>query len=374
MGPPLDGERPPDHPRAGGRARRRRLLRFAVLGLALLVVVTGVGATALYAKLDRNIAHIDIDGALGPDRPEDAPHDSLDILVLGSDSRAGVNGAYGGEDAQEGARADTAMIVHVHEGHDAATVVSIPRDTMVERPACERDDGSKTPARERSMFNEAYTVGGPVCSVKTVEEMTGLRMDHFIEIDFRGFADMIDTLGGVEITTTRSIDDEDSHLDLPAGTHTLDGEQSLALVRTRKAVGDGSDLSRIELQQQFVRALADQVSGVGLMTNPKRLWDLADVATSAVTTDSSLGSVRDLAGLGRSMRDIGPDDLRMVTLPVERDPEDPNRVAPVDDRSRQVWNALREDRRVPRSATDDRTGENGGGTPVAIPGRAPHGE
>ncbi|RKN09388.1 LCP family protein [Streptomyces radicis] len=374
MGPPSDGERPAGHPRAGGRARRRRLLRFAVLGLVLLVVVTGVGATALYVKLERNISQIDIDGALGPDRPEDAPHDSLDILVLGSDSRAGANGAYGGEDAQEGARADTAMIVHVNEGHDAATVVSIPRDTMVERPACERADGSKAPARERSMFNEAYTVGGPVCSVKTVEEMTGLRMDHFIEIDFHGFADMIDTLGGVEVTTTQAIDDKDSHLDLPAGTHTLDGEQSLALVRTRKAVGDGSDLSRIELQQQFVRALADQVSGMGLMTNPKRLWDLADVATSAVTTDSSLGSVRDLAGLGRGMRDIGPDDLQMVTLPVTRDAADPNRVAPVEDRSRQVWHALREDRPVPRSATVDSRGEDGGGTPVAIPGRAPREE
>ncbi|WP_049580965.1 LCP family protein [Streptomyces sp. SBT349] len=366
MGPQTDGEQRAGRPRRPGGARGHRLLRFTVLGLCLLVLLAGAGLTALYFKLDQNISQIDIDGALGTGRPEDAPHDSLDILVLGSDSRAGANRAYGGAN-EPGARADTAMIVHINEGQDAATIVSIPRDTLVERPACEREDGSEAPARERSMFNEAYTVGGPVCSVKTVENLTGLRMDHFVEIDFKGFAELIDTLGGVEITTTQSIDDEDSHLTLPAGTHTLDGQQSLALVRTRKAVGDGSDLSRIELQQQFVRELADQVSGVDLMTNPKRLYDLADVATSAVTTDSSLGSVRELAGLGRTLQGIGPDHLQMVTLPVTYDPADRNRVTPLKRQSQQVWEALRQDRPVPRSATEDSAGEGGGGEPLVAP-------
>jgi LCP family protein required for cell wall assembly len=341
------------------------LLRGTVVALALVVLLAGAGLTALYLKLNGNIAHIDIDAALGGDRPEDSPGDSLDILVLGSDSRAGANGAYGGPDAQEGARADTAMVVHINEAHDAATVVSIPRDTLVPRPECERGDGSTAGARQRAMFNEAYTVGGPVCAVKTVESLTGLRMDHYLEIDFKGFAQLVDTLGGVEITTTEDIDDRDSHLRLPAGTHTLDGAQSLALVRTRKAVGDGSDLNRIELQQSFLRALAEQVSGVGLMTDPKRLYDLADAATSSVTTDSALGSVSDLAGLARTMEDIGSDDLQLITLPVAYDPADPNRVAPVERQSRTVWRALRDDEPVPRSAVRRAAGPGDGAGPAA---------
>ncbi|WP_059012064.1 LCP family protein [Streptomyces specialis] len=360
MGPLPDGERAA-RPRRSGRAR---LLRTAVIALIAVVVLTGAGAGALYLKLDGNITHIDIDAALGRDRPADTPGDSLDILVLGSDSRSGGNGDYGGPDAEEGARADTAMVVHVNEAHDAATVVSIPRDTLVPRPACERADGSTAPAERRAMFNESYTVGGPVCAVKTVEKLTGLRMDHYVEVDFQGFAELIDTLGGVEITTTEPIEDEDSHLSLPAGTHTLDGEQSLALVRTRKAIGDGSDLSRIEVQQAFVKALAAQVGSLGLTTNPKRLYDLADAATSALTTDSDLASVSELTGLARSLGGLGPGDLDMITLPVARDGADPNRVAPRERESRQLWTALRNDEPVPDSAVPG-AGDKDGGTLVA---------
>ncbi|ONK11184.1 LCP family protein [Streptomyces sp. MP131-18] len=358
----------PRRPRSARRGPgRRRLLRAVVIGLAAVVLLTGAGLTALYVKLDGNLSQVDIDSALGPDRPRDTPGGSMDILVLGSDSRAGTNGDFGGPDAQDGARSDTAMIVHVNEAHDAATVVSIPRDTLVDRPRCERGDGSTEPAADRSMFNEAYTVGGPACTVKTVESLTGLRMDHYLEVDFDGFARLVDTLGGVEITTTEAIDDEDSHLDLPAGTHTLDGRESLALVRTRKAVGDGSDLSRIELQQSFLRALADQAGGVGL-ASPKRLYDLADAATSAVTTDSGIGSVRELADLAQTLEGIGPDAMQMVTLPVGTDPADPNRVTPLPEQSGQVWRALRRDEPVPASAVEGSVSEENGDRSVVTEG------
>ncbi len=141
------------------------------------------------------------------------------------------------------------------------------------------------------MFNSAYSTGGAPCAVKTVETLSGLRMDHYLEVDFSGFQQLIDDLGGVEVTTSEAIKDPDSHLDLPAGTHTLDGEQALGLVRTRHGVGDGSDLGRIQLQQAFVKALVDQVKDIGLLGNPKKLYDIADTATKTVTTDSDLGSV-----------------------------------------------------------------------------------
>jgi LCP family protein required for cell wall assembly len=202
------------------------------------------------------------------------------------------------------------------------------------------------------MFNESFTVGGPACTVKTVEAMTGIRMDHYIEVDFRGFEQLVDALGGVEVTLTEPISDEHSKLDLAAGTHRLDGEQSLALVRTRKSVGDGSDLGRIQLQHAFLRALAEEVRDVGVLSSPGRLYALADTATSAVTTDSALASVPALTSLARTLRGIGPEDLHLVTLPVTFDAADPNRVVPLEEEAEEVWQALREDRRVPADLTE----------------------
>ncbi|UGY93650.1 LCP family protein [Streptomyces gobiensis] len=355
--------------RATGRRRKRRTARQRALRITAWTVaggllVGGAGLGYVYVKLNGNISGVDINAALGPDRPEDIPNGSLDILVLGSDSRSGDNAKYGQDEG--GARSDTAMIVHIYEDHKSASVVSIPRDTLVDRPACEaseareareaREGGSVPPAR-RAMFNESYQLGGPACAVKTVESMTGIRMDHYMEVDFTGFEELIDTLGGVEITTTKAIHDKSSHLNLDPGTHTLGGEQALGLVRTRKGVGDGSDLGRIQLQQAFVKALIDQIKNVGVLSNPKKLLDLADTGTSALTTDSDLASVNSLTGLAKVLRGIGSDDINMVTLPVAYDQNDPNRVVPLPAQSRQVWQALRADQPIPESATKDSAGE-----------------
>lgn len=206
------------------------------------------------------------------------------------------------------------------------------------------------PAADRVMFNVAYAIGGPACAVKTVEAMTGMRMDHYLEVDFVGFKRLIDRLGGVKITTAEAIQDKDARLDLPAGHHVLDGEQSLGLVRTRKGIGDGSDLGRIELQQAFVKALVGQISQVEVLNDPRKLYALADTATSGVTTDSALASVGKLAGLGRMLQGIDADRLHMVTLPVSYDVTEPNRVVPLHPQAKRLWKALRQDRTIPRSA------------------------
>ncbi|MBX9422908.1 LCP family protein [Streptomyces lateritius] len=340
----------------GGRRRKphaRRSRRLAILGsgAAAVLVLGGAGLGYVYVKLDGNIEAVDINAQLGKDRPDDVDDGSMDILVLGSDSRSGDNDAYGKDEG--GARSDTAMVVHVHEGHKKASVVSIPRDTLIDRPSCTGDQGSGVAAERRAMFNTAYEVGGPACAVKTVEAMSGIRMDHYIEVDFTGFKKLIDELGGVEITTTAPIKDDKSHLDLAPGTHTLDGEQSLGLVRTRKSVGDGSDLGRIQLQQAFMKAFIAQVKGVGVLTDPKKLLDLADAATKAITPDSELDSVQELMGFAKGLSGIGAQNAHMVTLPVEYDPRDPNRVLPLEAQSRQVWTALKNDRPIPATATKD---------------------
>ncbi|MEU4100979.1 LCP family protein [Streptomyces tanashiensis] len=339
----------------GGRRRKQRAKRrkapILISGAVAVLVLGGAGLGYVYFKLDGNLKGVDINAQLGTERPDDVDNGSLDILVLGSDSRSGDNGAYGKDEG--GARSDTAMVVHVFEGHKKASVVSIPRDTLIDRPACADERGTAVPGEHRAMFNTAYEVGGPACAVKTVESMSGIRMDHYIEVDFTGFKKLIDELGGVEITTTQAIKDSKSHLDLAPGTHTLDGEQSLGLVRTRKSVGDGSDLGRIQLQQAFMKAFIEQVKDVGVFSNPTKLYGLADAATKAITPDSELDSVQELMGFAKGLSGIGPQNVHMVTLPVEYDPRDPNRVVPLEAQSRQVWKALKNDLPIPASATKD---------------------
>ncbi|WP_399211431.1 LCP family protein [Streptomyces sp. SLBN-31] len=321
----------------------------------------GTGAGYLYFKLNGNIKSIDINGALGTDRPAKAGNGSENILVLGSDSRSGSNKKLGGGADDGSARSDTAMIVHVYKGHKRASVVSMPRDTLIDRPECTDSKGDKHDAASGVMFNSAYSTGGATCAVKTVESLTGLRMDHYLEVDFSGFEKLIDELGGVPVTTTKNIDDKQSHLDLKAGTHKLDGKQALGLVRTRHGVGDGSDLGRIQLQQAFIKALVDQVKHVGIFTSPKKLYDLADTATSTVTTDSDLGSVNSLMSFAGGLKGIGSGDLHMVTMPVRYDPADPNRVIVEKAKARQVWDALKNDRAIPASAVKDTASGNAKG-------------
>ncbi|MEW2283630.1 LCP family protein [Streptomyces sp. NPDC047841] len=348
------------HEEQGDAGRRvgRRSRAVKIVGLALAgTLVLGLAAAGwAYRHLDRNITSVDIDGALGDDRPARAvvtpsatapadasplPTGSLNILVLGSDSRSGKdNQELGGGDSG-GARSDTAMVVHIDAGRTRATVVSIPRDTLVTRPSCPLTSGGSTAPAYGAMFNSAYAVGGPVCAVKTAETLTGVRMDHYLEIDFSGFAKLVDALGGVDVTTGQDIDDDKSHLHLKAGTHHLGGKQALALARTRHGIGDGSDLGRIGLQQTLVKALLERISGAGLLTDPARLYRVADAVTASITTDTGLNSLNELVSLGRSLKGLTADRVRTVTMPVVTAPSDPNRVVAREPAAKDLWASLR---------------------------------
>lgn len=347
----------PARHRAPRRKPRRKAFVVTAWTAAALVGLGGTGLGYVYAKLNGNISGIDIDAALGVHRPKNVDNGSMDILVLGSDSRSGANAKYGKDGG--GSRSDTAMVVHLYRGHQKAAIVSIPRDTLITRPACTSPEGTAVPGGRHQMFNTAYEVGGPACAVKTVEAMSGIRMDHYVEVDFTGFKKLIDTLGGVRITTHQAIDDDKSHLHLGPGSHTLRGEQALGLVRTRHGVGDGSDLGRIQLQQAFVKALIDQVGQVGVFSNPKKLYDLATTATSAITTDSDLASVKQLAGFAGGLKDIKANDTTTLTLPVVYDPENGNRVLPQRAQDRKVWTALKTDRPIPAGTGRNSAGDKG---------------
>jgi len=331
------------------RSRRGRWLRITLLTLAgLLVVGTGAAGYA-YWKLNGNIKSVDINSQLGTARPPAATDGSYNVLVLGSDSRAGSNGSLAGGNTDGTARSDTAMVVHVNQAHTHADVVSIPRDTLVSRPECTATTGKTVAAARSAMYNSAFEVGGPACAVKTTEQLTGLRMDHFVEVDFSGFASFINAIGGVTVTTTVAINDKDSGLNLAPGTHHLGGDQALAFVRTRHGVGDGSDLGRIELQKQMVKSILSQVGDIGLTSNPAKLWSVGDKLTKSITTDSDLASVSSLVGLADTLKGIGPDELTMVTLPVVTAPSDANRVVAKKPQADQLWGALKADRSVPQA-------------------------
>ncbi|MET9734670.1 LCP family protein [Streptomyces sp. NPDC006458] len=339
-----------------GRRAGRRSAVLKTVGLTLAGVLVLAGATAgwAYWRLSDNITGVDIDQALGDDRPPrpmttpsaspsgpPVPSGALNILVLGSDTRTGAeNQRLGGGDGG-GGRSDTAMIVHVDPGRTSATVVSIPRDTLVARPSCPLPSGGETAPRESVMFNSAYEVGGPVCAVKTVEQLTEVRMDHYAELDFAGFAALVDAVGGVTVTTDEDIDDEDSHLRLAAGTHLLDGERALALARTRHGIGDGSDLGRIGLQQHLVTALLERISAGGLLTDPARLYRVADTVTGSLTTDTGLDSLTELMGLGRSLAGLSADAVETVTMPVVPAAWDRNRVVADEPEAGRLWESLR---------------------------------
>ncbi|WP_432103428.1 LCP family protein [Streptomyces sp. bgisy091] len=337
--------------RAPKPRKRRRGLKITIGVLVVLLLAGGGTAYWMYQDLDGNIKGVDIDKALGEDRPEKLPTSGQNLLVLGSDSRAGAeNKELGGGGAVGGARSDTALVVHIPEGRTQATAVSIPRDTLVTRPECVKADGSKMASAERVMFNSVYSQVGPSCVVKTVEKMSGVRIDHYLEINFAGFKDLVDAIGGVTVKVDEPIHDKSSGLDLTAGTHKLDGTQSLAYVRTRHGIGDGSDLGRIGLQQQFLMALLTEIKSQDLLGSPTDTYKIANSATKSLTTDEGLASLTSLAEFARSMNGVDPSSMETIMLPVAYDKQDPNRVVAAEPQAGTLWKAIRTDGTIPESA------------------------
>ncbi|MFS0696678.1 LCP family protein [Streptomyces nitrosporeus] len=341
-------------PRSGRRAtprKRRRGLKITLGVLVVLVLAGGGTAYWMYQDLDGNIKAVDIDEALGEDRPEKLPTTGQNLLVLGSDSRAGAeNKELGGGGGVSGSRSDTALVVHIPEGRKQAVAVSIPRDTLVTRPECVKADGTTVPTAERKMFNSVYSEVGPACVVKTVEKMSGVRIDHYMEIDFAGFKDLVDAIGGVTVEVEEPIRDKASGLDLTAGEHKLNGTESLAFVRTRHGIGDGSDLGRIGLQQQFLLALLTEIKSQDLLGSPAKTYKIANSATKSLTTDEGLASLTSLSKFAQSMNGVDPSTMETVMLPVAYDTIDRNRVVAAEPQAGDLWKAIREDTAVPESA------------------------
>ncbi|MGW7270090.1 LCP family protein [Streptomyces sp. NPDC054864] len=330
---------------AGVARRRRRWLRWTAMGAAGLVLVAGGAGWAVYNKLDGNITK-DTDAAAElaryeKERPTALVNGAQNILLVGSDTRAGRgNKKYGRDPGTQ--RSDTTILLHLAADRHSATAVSIPRDVMVDIPSCRKSDGSRTRA-QFAQFNWAFQFGGTACTIRTVEKMTKIRVDHHMVVDFAGFKDMVEAVDGVQVCLKKPINDKDARLRLPAGRHTLNGEQALGYVRARKSIGNGSDTERMDRQQQFLAALVNKVQSNDVLLNPAKLYPVLDAATSSLTTDPALASLRGLYELVRGMRNIPTEQVQFLTVPRRSYVYDANRDELVEPAADELFTRLRTD-------------------------------
>jgi LCP family protein required for cell wall assembly len=297
------------------RQRWSRILLSIAAALVLGLSLTGVGIQVASSQLEGNITAVDISPTIGRDH---TPIQAVNVLLMGSDSREGqTSKKYGDPDLYTGERSDTTILLHLSADRSFATAVSIPRDTWVMLPECNVD--GETVGAFEAKFNTAFEIGGPGCTVKLVEQMTGLTIDNFAVIDFEGFKNVVNALGGVEVCLTEPASDPASDLELPAGTSVVSGEQALSFVRARKTLSDGSDLSRIKRQQAFLSSMIREASSTGLLLNPVKLYSTLDAATSGLTTDPGLADIDVLRDMALSVRGMAPGDIAFLTMPwVER--------------------------------------------------------
>jgi LCP family protein required for cell wall assembly len=347
------GERQPGAT-AGRRWRTRKeiVLAAAAILATVIVVSTSLVAYAKYRTVYGSIKRVDVSSAeLGEHRP---PYTAaLNILVIGSDSRAGSNG-HGNAAVITGARSDTVMLLHIAPGHQAADVISFPRDSMIPIYACQADRaegliGQQAQPGALEPLNSTFAYGGPACLWKTLEQLTNINIQHFIELDFAGFQSVIDDVGGVQVCLPTAVDAPDAGLKLPAGIHTVTGAQALAFVRAREGVGDGSDLERIQRQQFFLDAVLKKLKATNLLADPTRILQVVSDAAKSLTVDSGL-DLTTMLKIADSMKSLNSGDVDFVSVPNGLYPPDPAKVLWTQPQADQLFKAIASDATLPTPA------------------------
>ena len=357
----------------GHLSRRRKITNWVLIGLCVVLVIASTAFVIAYKKLEGNINAISINDALGDDRPEtvdvEGPKKPLNVLVMGSDNRDGTN--IGGDTP---GLSDTTILLHLSADRSRAFGVSIPRDAMVERPECQTKNGKKTVPGGLTQFNAAYAVGGPACTIKTVEKITDVRIDHFVVINFVGFKEMVNAINGVKVCVPEEVNDEIGHIHLPAGTYKVNGSQALDYVRVRHGIGaETGDIGRMKRQQAFIAAMVEKVVSKGTLANPVRLYRFLDAATQSLTTDTGFAHLKELASLGSSLKNIGLDNIQFLTVPNEPYTEDPNRLQLAPEAKR-LWQKIRHDRPLGKLGADAMTpGTKPGDKPSSSASPSPDG-
>ncbi|WP_354641679.1 LCP family protein [Kitasatospora camelliae] len=363
--------------RAGRRKPRSRKKIVALVAVSALGLVVAAGGV-VYWQLNGNIKVFD-DGGVSKDRPDATAPDAegrtpVNLLLIGSDSRAGNNKDLGGgEDG--GARSDTTILLHVYADHRHAVGVSFPRDALVDIPPCKLPNGKWTKQQSGVMFNSAFSTGNteegnPACTQNTVEKLTGIRVDHTMVVNFEGFASMTEAVNGVNVCLPNAIYEGDLNPNLgrkgkqlyPKGQQKVQGQAALDYVRLRHGIGDGSDIGRMRRQQAFMSSLIKEVKGAGM--NPTTLLPVANAATKALTVDKGLDSASKLITFAMSLKNIDLHDIKFLTPPWRYEKE---RVALVHPDVDQLWGALKADRTLDGQDASGEATPDAGATTAAAP-------
>ncbi|TDC79914.1 LCP family protein [Streptomyces hainanensis] len=309
---------------------------------ALLAIAAG---TALWAfhSLEGNIrtdhaATRELD-AHAAERPHAGTGKARNVLVIGEDFGSGTGNA----------RSDTVLLLHLSGDGERAEAVNVPRDIVVDIPGCRTPDGT-TSEPQHAQFNWAFQFGGAACTIRTFEQLAGVRVDHHVVVGFEGFADIVDAVGGVEVELAQDEHDPNVGHDLSAGRHLLDGEQALAYVRARVYVGDGSDLNRLLRQQEFLGRVYEKVTTQGTLANPAKLYPVLAAVTSSITADPGLDSLDALSALVADLRAVPDRGVTFHTVPTVPHPERPNRLTLDQQLADELFADLLADRPLPERA------------------------
>ncbi|NEB11555.1 LCP family protein [Streptomyces coelicoflavus] len=349
----------PEEPPPGRRDRRRpakktkkksrgkKILLWTGGTMAFVILAVGTAGYLYLQHLNDNIESLPDDGASTGGFQKDQ---AINILLIGTDKRTGSgNDGYG--DKGSAGHADTTLLLHVSKDRSNATALSIPRDLIVDIPDCpttQEDGTTKVIAGSSGVrFNQSLGQSGrtPSCTMRTVTELTGVKPDNFMVADFNAVKTLSSAVGGVEVCLAKDINDPDSHLNLSKGEHTIEGEEALAFVRTRHSVGFGGDLSRIELQQQFLSSLMRKLKSNDTLTSPTKMVKLAEAATEALTVDSKLDSIGKLKDLGMELGKLDTKNLTFATVPVKDNPAEKTPVTVVlkEGPAQQVFDMVKND-------------------------------
>ena len=335
-----------------GAARHLGSLRGMPVWLKVVTAVVSVamiGGIAFagfwFLRLQNNISKAPLNAGGGNNEQVSDATGRMQILILGSDTRDGENAEYGTADDSKGyGKSDVMMMMDISEDNKRVSVISFPRDLLVDIPECKDEETNQVyPARSGVMINEAMAEAGIGCAVDTVNQLTGLEVDHFMMADFTAVKELSNAVGSVEVCISDAVYDPDSRLRLPAGTSAVQGEMALAFLRTRHAFADGGDLGRIKAQQGFLSSLTRKIKDDGTLSDPGRMLKIADVVTQNLTVDEGLASVPSLLTIGNRLKDIDISKVAFVAVPTAPALADPNRLQIAEPDGSQLFAALRQD-------------------------------
>ncbi|MEU3347886.1 LCP family protein [Streptomyces sp. NPDC006700] len=344
-----------EEPTPGRRGRRpekkksktKKVLMWTGGTMALVVVAAGTTAYLFFKHLEGNVTTTDVGSAAKNGFSKD---EAFNILIIGTDKRTGKGNEGYGDKGSVG-HADTNVLLHVSKDRTNATALSIPRDMIVDVPDCptKQPDGSTkvVPGTTGVRFNTSLGQDGrdPGCTMRTVKEVTGIQPDHFMMADFNAVKTLTTAVDGVDVCLKHAVNDNKSHLNLPAGKSKVEGEEALAFVRTRHAWGNQGDLDRIKVQQQFLSSLMRKMASGDTLTDPTKLFDLANAATKALTVDTGIGKVSTLTDVALELKKVPTKNITFLTVPVVDNPAEKVRATVVVDKNTapEVFNAIAND-------------------------------